>query len=1243
MANKKINDLDAVDAVTDAMQFEIDVGGVTAGKATASQLKEYIGGGGAVDTVEGNIVDNTDPDNPVVNQIQTNWTQADTGEPDYIQNKPTNLNQFTNGPAFVNAAGAASAAPVQSVAGRVGAVVLTSSDVGLGNVVNVAQLPLSYLDTDTALAANSDAKVASQKATKAYADTKFALSNLDTDGTLAANSDTKVASQKAGKTYADTKVPQTRTINSQALSANVTLTTANIADATNARYVTDANLTAINALASMSTQAASAVAITGGTITGLGTPSGASDAANKDYVDTTIANVITGLDQKDSSHLATTAALTATYANGTLGVGATLTNAGAQAAFALDTVTGVVGRRYLVKNQAAPAQNGIYTLTTAGSGATNWVLTRATDFDQAAEVSSGAYTVVEAGTTNGGTLWFQTGVGPFTIGTTAIAFTELIVAPQTLTFTGNVTGSGSSSIALTIGAGVVTNAMHSNMATMTIKGNNTGGSAAPLDLTASQTKVVLSLDNVTNVAQMPLSYLDIDGTLAANSDAKVASQKATKTYADAAANAAAAAAITSAVTTANAYTDVAATMKVVFGFPLSAVTYPLGYITGTTTNQATEVNWPTNPICDVAIGPSAFKNRNAGSNGVAVGPFALYSLKGIDGFYYDGVTGLGYGNGMHNVAIGAYALYSADATGQTAGYGRAGYNVAIGYRAFSSLTYAGGEGNSVAIGCDAANRVTTGMANTVVGGDAQGPTTGGANTLIGNSAGGFGMLGADGNTIIGCATAPVLTTGDYNVIIGAGNSGVGGVLTTGSYNIVIGVDNTAVLGSSSTSDTLLIKGRGTAVISATSTNSTPVITLGGGTSAPSFNATTTTTGFQLGGVTALRWFTNDSGTAGVSMAVGVSALSNQSGSAAAYQSTAVGYQAMGNAATMTTAATNNSAFGYKALSKLTTGAQNTAVGCNAMIVAAGSNYNVAVGYNAMVLTTTLDQSVAVGAFALSSMVSNGTGQCTAIGCDALSATTAGPNTAVGAEAGKYISTGVNNCAVGDNSLLGLTGTKITGSQNSAFGSLALGTAQGAVANNTALGYKAGFTITTGTKNTIVGSLVGSATLTTGANNILIGIDATCTTAASGTSNTLLIKGTGTAIVSATATDGTPIITFGGPIMFQSQVVAHTEGVGAPYGAAATESGSVYTNEGATAKVYIQLPTAVKGLRYSGIVQDTDGLRLVANTGDTIRINTAVSASAGFCEATAIGASVDLIAINATEWIALSSLGTWTVT
>jgi hypothetical protein len=87
------------------------------------------------------------------------------------------------------------------------------------------------------------------------------------------------------------------------------------------------------------------------------------------------AATVAGLSLHNSVKCATTATLTVTYANGTAGVGATLTNAGAQAAFAVDGVTPSVGDRVLVKDQSTTFQNGIYTLTTAGSGATNWVLT----------------------------------------------------------------------------------------------------------------------------------------------------------------------------------------------------------------------------------------------------------------------------------------------------------------------------------------------------------------------------------------------------------------------------------------------------------------------------------------------------------------------------------------------------------------------------------------------------------------------------------------------------------------------------------------------------------------------------------------------------------------------------------------------------------------------------------------------------------------------------------------------------
>ena len=85
---------------------------------------------------------------------------------------------------------------------------------------------------------------------------------------------------------------------------------------------------------------------------------------------------------------ATTAALpTATYANGTAGVGATLT-ATANGAFPdQDGVSIPLNGRVLVKNEATAANNGIYVLTQVGSGSLPWILTRATDFDTTAEMT----------------------------------------------------------------------------------------------------------------------------------------------------------------------------------------------------------------------------------------------------------------------------------------------------------------------------------------------------------------------------------------------------------------------------------------------------------------------------------------------------------------------------------------------------------------------------------------------------------------------------------------------------------------------------------------------------------------------------------------------------------------------------------------------------------------------------------------------------------------------------------------
>lgn len=91
-----------------------------------------------------------------------------------------------------------------------------------------------------------------------------------------------------------------------------------------------------------------------------------------------------------------------------------------------------------------------------------------------------------------------------------------------------------------------------------------------------------------------------------------------------------------------------------------------------------------------------------------------------------------------------------------------------------------------------------------------------------------------------------------------------------------------------------------------------------------------------------------------------------------------------------------------------------------------------------------------------------------------------------------------------------------------------------------------------------------------------------------------------------------------------------------------DSGKVYTNEGATAQIVFNLPTAAAGLNFTFIVQDTDGMQIVAASGDTIRVAGSATPAAGNISATTIGNTVQLIAINATEWIAVYYVGTWTV-
>lgn len=136
-------------------------------------------------------------------------------------------------------------------------------------------------------------------------------------------------------------------------------------------------------------------------ITGLADGTTSTDAVNKSQLDA----VTAGLTYK-------TAAVAATTTAGTL---ATSFEDGD----AIDGVTLATGDRILIKDQAAPAENGIYTVNASGAP------TRATDFDASADITSGSAVSVTSGTTNANTLWVQTTTGTITVGTTAIVFAQI--------------------------------------------------------------------------------------------------------------------------------------------------------------------------------------------------------------------------------------------------------------------------------------------------------------------------------------------------------------------------------------------------------------------------------------------------------------------------------------------------------------------------------------------------------------------------------------------------------------------------------------------------------------------------------------------------------------------------------------------------------------------------------------------------------------------------------------------------
>jgi len=352
-------------------------------------------------------------------------------------------------------------------------------------------------------------------------------------------------------------------------------------------------------------------------------------------------------------------------------------------------------------------------------------------------------------------------------------------------------------------------------------------------------------------------------------------------------------------------------------------------------------------------------------------------------------------------------------------------------------------------------------------------------------------------------TALTTTPTNGQLLIGNGTNYTLAAITAGTGITVTNASGSITIAASGSVSAATPTALGTVYGSQTSGGGTPYLTAYG------YNAGLNNTGAGNTAVGSGALTANTSGSQNV--AVGYNSLAANTTTA---YSTAVGYAAL-NANTVSgstavgwaalyvnTSGANNTAMGYSALIANTTGPQNTAVGAYALTGNTTGGYNIAIGYQALNANTVNYENIAVG---LQSLYFNTGQNNTAIGSQALRANTTGNNntsvgasagysntatgsTYIGYRAGYYVTTG-SNLGIGYQAIFGDTGGA-TGYGNVGIGDQVL-TSLTTATYNTIVGQLAGYGVTTGSQNILLGYQAGNITniLTTGSNNIVIGYNA----------------------------------------------------------------------------------------------------------------------------------------------------------
>ena len=197
-------------------------------------------------------------------------------------------------------------------------------------------------------------------------------------------------------------------------------------------------------LGTIATQNSNNVALTGGSITGLGDPATSSEAATKNYVD----NLVAGLRTRAVARLASTANVV---------IASELENGDT-----IDGVTLVTGDRVLLKNQSTASQNGLYIVVASGAAS------RDPEFDTITELA-GQLILVSEGSANADDLYLCTTDTSATLGSSAISYTQVFPSSGGTVTSVAVADSGSSEFTVTgspiTSSGTITLAVNSIAAT----------------------------------------------------------------------------------------------------------------------------------------------------------------------------------------------------------------------------------------------------------------------------------------------------------------------------------------------------------------------------------------------------------------------------------------------------------------------------------------------------------------------------------------------------------------------------------------------------------------------------------------------------------------------------------------------------------------------------------------------------------------------------------------------------------